>query len=116
MEEIYKPGGKHCQIGSHRRQILAWSKALVVDHRASRSRNQFVCRARTLGSWRKFTSLGGNIVRSEAIEGRYSLGQKLWWLIIGRLAAAISLFVVRGLWVHGGNLQAWGETLSDLKP
>ena len=50
----------------------------------------------------------------EATERRYSLGQKLWWLIIGRLAAAVILFVARGFWVHGGNLQAWVATLSPL--
>jgi two-component system sensor histidine kinase PilS (NtrC family) len=50
----------------------------------------------------------------EATERRYSLGQKLWWLIIGRLAAAVVLFVARGFWVHGGNLQAWLATLSPL--
>ena len=50
----------------------------------------------------------------EATEHRYTLGQKLWWLIIGRLAAAVALFVARGFWVHGGNLQAWVATLSPL--
>jgi len=50
----------------------------------------------------------------EATERRYTLGQKLWWLIIGRLAAAVALFVARGFWVHGGNLQAWVATLSPL--
>jgi len=50
----------------------------------------------------------------EATEHRYSLGQKLSWLIIGRLASAIGLFVARGFWIHGGNLQAWLATLSPL--
>ncbi len=50
----------------------------------------------------------------EATERGYSLGQKLSWLIIGRLAAAVALFVARGFWVHGGNLQAWVATLSPL--
>ncbi|MEP6568881.1 MAG: ATP-binding protein [Acidobacteriota bacterium] len=50
----------------------------------------------------------------ETAERRYSLGQKLWWLIVGRLTAAIVLFIARGLWVHGGNTQAWPETLSPL--
>ena len=50
----------------------------------------------------------------EATEHRYTLGQKLWYLIIGRLAAAVALFVARGFWVHGGNLQAWVATLSPL--
>jgi two-component system sensor histidine kinase PilS (NtrC family) len=50
----------------------------------------------------------------EATEYRYSLGQKLLWLIIGRLAAALALFVVRGLWVHGGNSRAWTERSTPL--
>ena len=50
----------------------------------------------------------------EATERRYSLGHKLSWLILGRLTAALFLFVARGLWVHGGNAQAWSETLSPL--
>ncbi|MGH9871761.1 MAG: two-component system sensor histidine kinase NtrB [Pyrinomonadaceae bacterium] len=50
----------------------------------------------------------------EATEDRYSLGQKLWWLIIGRLFAAVILFVARGLWVHGGNAQGWTERLSPV--
>ena len=50
----------------------------------------------------------------EATEQRYSLGQKLSWLILGRLTAALLLFVARGLWVHGGTAQAWAETLSPL--
>src|SRR4030095_11390481 len=50
----------------------------------------------------------------EVTERRYSLGQKLSWLIIGRLAAAATLFVARGLWVHGGNTQAWAERVSPV--
>ena len=50
----------------------------------------------------------------EATEYRYSLGQKLLWLIIGRLAAALTLFIARGLWVHGGNPQAWTERSTPL--
>ena len=50
----------------------------------------------------------------EATERKYSLGQKLSWLILGRLLAAIILFVARGLWVHGRNSQVWAETLSPL--
>ena len=50
----------------------------------------------------------------ETAERRYSLGQKLSWLILGRLTAALLLFVARALWVHGGNAQAWLETLSPL--
>src|SRR5258705_13517246 len=50
----------------------------------------------------------------EASEHRYSLGQKLWWLIIGRLASAVILFIARGFWIHGGNLEAWVATLAPL--
>src|SRR6185503_5675863 len=50
----------------------------------------------------------------EVTEHRYSLGQKLWWLIIGRLASAVILFVARGFWTHGGNLEAWVATLAPL--
>ena len=50
----------------------------------------------------------------ETAERRYSLGQKLSWLILGRLTAALFLFVARGLWVPGGNSRAWAETLSPL--
>src|SRR6266550_1035205 len=49
----------------------------------------------------------------ELTERRYLPGEKLWWLIIGRLSAAIVLFVARGLWIHG-NRQAWVATLSPL--
>jgi two-component system sensor histidine kinase PilS (NtrC family) len=50
----------------------------------------------------------------EATESRYSLAQKLWWLILGRLIAALFLFFARALWVHGGNAQAWAEGLPPL--
>jgi two-component system sensor histidine kinase PilS (NtrC family) len=50
----------------------------------------------------------------EATEDKYSLSQKLSWLILGRLLAAILLFVARGLWVHGRNSQAFTETVSPL--
>ena len=49
-----------------------------------------------------------------AIERRYSLGQKLWWLILGRVAVAAFLFCARGLWVHGSNAQGWAEMLPPL--
>ena len=49
----------------------------------------------------------------EATESKYSPGQKLSWLIVGRLTAATILFVARGLWIHG-NRQAWVATLSPL--
>jgi two-component system sensor histidine kinase PilS (NtrC family) len=50
----------------------------------------------------------------EVSEHRYSLGQKLWWLIIGRVASAVILFVARGFWIHGGNLEDWVATLAPL--
>jgi two-component system sensor histidine kinase PilS (NtrC family) len=49
-----------------------------------------------------------------AIERRYSLGHKLWWLILGRLTAALFLFCVRALWVHGSNAQGWASMLPPL--
>jgi two-component system sensor histidine kinase PilS (NtrC family) len=49
-----------------------------------------------------------------AIERRYSLGQKLWWLILGRVAVAAFLFCARALWVHGSNAQGWAEMLPPL--
>jgi len=48
------------------------------------------------------------------IERKYSLGQKLWGLILGRVAAAFFLFFARALWVHRNNLQAWTQMLSPL--
>jgi two-component system sensor histidine kinase PilS (NtrC family) len=48
------------------------------------------------------------------IERRYSLGQKLWWLILGRVTAAFVLFFARTLWVHGNNPQAWTQMLRSL--
>ena len=49
-----------------------------------------------------------------AIERRYSLGHKLWWLILGRLTAALFLFCVRALWFHGSNTQRWAAMLPPL--
>jgi two-component system sensor histidine kinase PilS (NtrC family) len=50
----------------------------------------------------------------DATERRYSLALKLWWLLLGRLTAALFLFLARAFWLHGGNAQAWTETLSPL--
>jgi two-component system sensor histidine kinase PilS (NtrC family) len=50
----------------------------------------------------------------ENTEGRYSLAQKLSWLILGRLTAAVVLFVARGLWFHGRNAGTWPESLAPL--
>jgi two-component system sensor histidine kinase PilS (NtrC family) len=44
---------------------------------------------------------------AEATARRYSLAQKLWWLILGRLTAAVFLFVARAIWIQGGHTQAW---------
>src|SRR6185295_12725922 len=50
----------------------------------------------------------------EATERRYSLAQKLWWLILGRLTAALFLFLVRAFWIYGGNAQTSSRTLTPL--
>ena len=50
----------------------------------------------------------------DSLERRYSLGQKLWWLILGRLAAALTLFCARVIWVHGSSEQAWAQMLPAL--
>jgi len=49
-----------------------------------------------------------------ATERKYSPGQKLWWLILGRFAAALFLFWVRALWFHGSNARRWAEMLPPL--
>lgn len=49
-----------------------------------------------------------------AIERRYSLGQKLWWLILGRVAAALFLFFARAIWVRKSGSQAWAAMLPAL--
>jgi two-component system sensor histidine kinase PilS (NtrC family) len=51
---------------------------------------------------------------AEATERKYSLAQKLWWLIAGRVSAALFLFLARAIWLHGSNTQAWAVTLSPL--
>ena len=49
----------------------------------------------------------------EAIERRYSLSQKLSWLILGRLAAALLLFGARFIWMKGST-PAWKQMLPPL--
>ena len=45
-------------------------------------------------------------------EQSYPLGQKLWWLIIGRLSAALVLLLAGTLWVRGSARQeSWSKTL-----
>jgi two-component system sensor histidine kinase PilS (NtrC family) len=50
----------------------------------------------------------------DAVERRYSLAQKLWWLILGRLAAALFLFYVRVAWIRGSGQRAWPQILPAL--
>jgi two-component system sensor histidine kinase PilS (NtrC family) len=52
--------------------------------------------------------------QEDAIERRYSLGQKLWWLILGRVASALFLFCARAIWVRGSSNRAWTEMLPAL--
>ena len=50
----------------------------------------------------------------DAIERRYSLSDKLFWLILARLAVAILLAFARVLWVHGVSWQSWLQMLPAL--
>ena len=50
----------------------------------------------------------------DAIGRRYSLGQKLWWLILGRLAAALFLFCARAIWIRSSLDQDWTDMLPAL--
>jgi two-component system sensor histidine kinase PilS (NtrC family) len=50
----------------------------------------------------------------DAIGRRFSLGQKLWWLILGRLAAALFLFVARAIWIRGSADQTWTDMVPAL--
>src|SRR5687767_1997163 len=50
----------------------------------------------------------------DAIERRYSLSDKLFWLILARLAVAILLALARVLWVHGVSWQSWLQMLPAL--
>ncbi|HEY8185251.1 MAG TPA: ATP-binding protein [Pyrinomonadaceae bacterium] len=47
-------------------------------------------------------------------SGKYSLGQKLWWLILGRLVAAIVLFSIRVIWGHGTGPRSWTAVFPPL--
>ena len=53
-------------------------------------------------------------IPEEATATRYSLGRRLWWLIIGRLAVAIFLVLVRVIWISGRGDAAWLQTLTAL--
>ena len=48
------------------------------------------------------------------MERRYSLSDKLFWLILARLAVAILLALARVLWVHGISWHAWLQMLPAL--
>ena len=50
----------------------------------------------------------------DASERRYSLSEKLFWLILARLAIAILLALARVLWVHGLGWQSWLQMLPAL--
>ncbi|HVQ36017.1 MAG TPA: ATP-binding protein [Pyrinomonadaceae bacterium] len=43
------------------------------------------------------------MLQDEATATRYSLAQKLWWLILGRLTAGLFLFVGRAIWLKGSG-------------
>jgi len=43
------------------------------------------------------------MAQEDPIDRRRLPSQKLWWLILGRLAAALLLFLVRLIWVHGSS-------------
>lgn len=47
-------------------------------------------------------------------ESRYTLSEKLRWLIVARLAAALFLICARVLWVQGNSRDAWGQMLPAL--
>ena len=49
-----------------------------------------------------------------AIERSYTFRQRLWWLIVGRLGAALFLFFAGWVWAHGSTRRAWAQTLLPL--
>jgi two-component system, NtrC family, sensor histidine kinase PilS len=51
----------------------------------------------------------------ETLDRDLTLRQKLWWLILGRLAAALTLLVAGALWARSGTEQAsWSKTVEVL--
>jgi two-component system sensor histidine kinase PilS (NtrC family) len=50
----------------------------------------------------------------DGVERRYSLSEKLFWLILARLAVAFFLVGARVVWVHGSSLHAWRQILPTL--
>src|SRR6266576_230725 len=51
--------------------------------------------------------------RNKRASGR-TIRNKLWWLILGRLAAALLLFLVGTIWTRGGSQQALNKTVPVL--
>ncbi|MDQ5846369.1 MAG: ATP-binding protein [Acidobacteriota bacterium] len=51
---------------------------------------------------------------NDSTEPRHSLSEKLKWLIVGRLAAALFLVCARVLWVEGNTRDAWIRMLPAL--
>jgi two-component system sensor histidine kinase PilS (NtrC family) len=49
--------------------------------------------------------------QEEATPQQYSLAQKLWWLILGRLTAGLALFAGRLIWLTGNTQMAWKQML-----
>src|SRR5687768_11135806 len=43
------------------------------------------------------------MAQEEEIDHKRTPSQKLWWLILGRLAAALVLFFIRLIWVRGSS-------------
>lgn len=52
--------------------------------------------------------------QGDAIERKYSLSEKLFWLILARLVVAILLALARVIWVHGLSWQSWLHMLPAL--
>jgi two-component system sensor histidine kinase PilS (NtrC family) len=53
-------------------------------------------------------------ILDEATAGKTSLGRKLWWLIIGRLAVAIVLVMARIVWISDRSDASWTEIVPTL--
>lgn len=54
------------------------------------------------------------MVLNDSTEPLHSLGEKLKWLIVGRLAAALFLVCARVLWVQGSSRESWIRMLPAL--
>jgi len=53
-------------------------------------------------------------IARDASVRKYSLGRKLWWLILGRLAVTIFLVLVRVLWISAHGDQSWKQIPTPL--